>query len=242
MMFEQNSSLIFLEKPKLNLNVHDRQKYGYSQSASQKTAPSNWDKPRTAPALFNNNNNRHKSSVVKVVNLKDKNLRPTSAKTSNYTNLHTRKSIKEKQILDWAFKKFYDEQEARNSTKINSDRSNNSAESKSSKDSWYDDDVDDLIDSNYKNKINLSDYDDIDAENEFLRKYRNTTINNKNDMEKTFQAKLLDAKLLDLSKERHKILNLLEYQKKLFIRKQLFKAKSLPGLRLIIFTNFCIIT
>jgi hypothetical protein len=52
----------------------------------------------------------------------------------------------------------------------------------------------------------------------------------KTDIERNLRAKLFERELIDLSKARFKKLEMMDYQKKLFIEKQLKKAKSLPGL------------
>lgn len=52
----------------------------------------------------------------------------------------------------------------------------------------------------------------------------------KSDIERNLRQKLFETELIDLSKARFKTLEMMEYQKKLFIERQLKKAKSLPGL------------
>ena len=52
----------------------------------------------------------------------------------------------------------------------------------------------------------------------------------KSDMERSLRAKLFEGELIDLSKARFKKLEMMDFQKRLFIDRQLKKARSLPGL------------
>ena len=79
-------------------------------------------------------------------------------------------------------------------------------------------------------KVFVGDIDEEDEDSEFYRKYRNCYVT-KADIELQFYHKKLDTKLVDLSKERYKIIHRMNYQKKLFAKKQLLKARSLPGLK-----------
>jgi hypothetical protein len=52
----------------------------------------------------------------------------------------------------------------------------------------------------------------------------------KSDMERSLRAKLFEGELIDLSRARFKKLDMMDFQKRLFIDRQLKKARSLPGL------------
>ena len=52
----------------------------------------------------------------------------------------------------------------------------------------------------------------------------------KSDIERSLRAKLFESELIDLSRARFKKLEMMDYQKRIFIDRQLKKAKSLPGL------------
>lgn len=81
-------------------------------------------------------------------------------------------------------------------------------------------------------KIDLSELIDTENDEEFYRQFRNSGMyKNRADAQKNILLKLLDKRLLDISKDRFKIINHVDYQKKIFIKKQLLKSKSLPGLK-----------
>ena len=78
--------------------------------------------------------------------------------------------------------------------------------------------------------VDLAKLENPDEDAEFYRNHRSSNIN-KAENKKNFANKLLDAKLVDLSRQRYKGLKNLEFQKKIFARRQLYKAKLLPGLK-----------
>ena len=159
-------------------------------------------------------------------------LRNTSSNTDavkiNNLNLHTnnnldesqkvwkrsilrKQSLKQKKILEWANKKPISikqqiQDTARNSLFDNSLSKTTNDSSRSKKEEDNDDDLTTFA-------------GDAAA-----------AIVQKSDMERSLRKKLSDNELIDLSKARFKKLEMMDFQKRLFIERQLKKAKSLPGL------------
>ena len=152
---------------------------------------------------------------------------PVSKSIMNYNiknNSIIRYSAREKSILDWAFKKFQYEESKKNDK-------NNFCRYKH--DFWFDEDEEILKGAEANKNVNLADYDDPQGDHDFYRKYRNVTNTGKIDIEMNRHSKQLDSQLVDLSRERFKTIGMLEYKKHEFVKKQLRKSESLPGLRLV---------
>lgn len=203
-----------IERPKLKINrfVSSAQGGSFKRRESLKTAP-----PRY-------NFNSVKSKAAKALASKQA---KQSSQQVNPSNIMIRNTIRERQIKDWAFKKL------NVNDMINSNESLNKSRAPATKpkhEIWFDED--DMWQSGAKQQIDLAVYDDPDEEADFYRKHRNSGMNqSKADAEKNILYKLLDSKLLELSKDRYKLMSYVDYQKKIFIKKQLLKSKSLPGLK-----------
>lgn len=141
-------------------------------------------------------------------------------------------SSKERQILNWAFKKF--EEERRFVKKEPKNRFKHEF--------WFEKDDDVLQGAECNKHINLADYDDEQADADFFRKHRSNAVTGKTDIARNRYSSHLDRCLIDLSRKRFKILAMKEFQKKSFVQNQLRKSDSMPGLRFILKLFFYIIT
>ena len=139
-----------------------------------------------------------------------------------------RYNSREKNILDWAFKKQNNHEliDKPKKTSLSRERQNKSANRV-----WFVEDDENLDEEEIKKNIDLAEYDDPQGDSDFYRKHRRSANVSKVESAKNIINKQLDAKLIDLSRERYKIIGNLDYQKKEFVRKQLAKSESLPGLR-----------
>lgn len=141
---------------------------------------------------------------------------------SPFVRAPAKDSLRERKIKEWAFKKI-DLKDL-----LKSKESKN--ESLTRRDEIFLDD-DEILGLTSK-KIDLSELIDTEADDEFYRQHRNSGMyKNRADAQKNILFKLLDKRLLDISKDRFKKINHVDYQKKIFIKKQLLKSKSLPGLK-----------
>lgn len=197
-----------LERPKLNI-----QRFSSSAHESNTNQRANL---KTAPPGYGPNSKLRDNTLVKP-------------QLSGLTNVKVKNTMRERQVQEWAFKKLNINDLLKSSEFSDKDRIS-SQRSKKSKEFWLDDD--DFWMSGSPRQIDLAEYDDADQEAEFYRKHRNSGMySSKADAEKNLLYKMLDSRLMDLSKDRFKVLGYLDYQKKLFIKKQLLKSKSLPGLK-----------
>lgn len=71
---------------------------------------------------------------------------------------------------------------------------------------------------------------EVKTNDDYIEVPRQTGIYHKSDVAKNIQVKMFEHELIDLSRNRLKTLDTVNYQKRLFIERQLRKAKSLPGL------------
>lgn len=133
-------------------------------------------------------------------------------------------SLRERKIKEWAFKKV----DLKELLKSKEFESKNEIQDKKNEIIFDEDEISGLP----MKKIDLSELVDTEADDEFYRQHRNSGMyKNRADAQKNILFKLLDKRLLDISKDRFKKINHVDYQKKIFIKKQLLKSKSLPGLK-----------
>ena len=163
---------------------------------------------------------RDKPNVVGLNIAKQPLIKPTSQ--TPFVRLPAKDSLRERKIKEWAFKKI----ELKDLLKSKELETKNQTENKK---------IEIIVDEDEfltTKKINLSELIDTENDDEFYRQFRNSGMyKNRADAQKNILLKLLDRRLLDISKDRFKIINHVDYQKKIFIKKQLLKSKSLPGLK-----------
>jgi hypothetical protein len=226
---EKNYCQIKFEKPKFKLNISEKfEKIPLLPSdilKPPKTAP-----PRTTTSLH-----------VKLARKRANNNASCGASTPGSSissgsqlilkkNMYITTTNKQKDIKEWAFKKLKFEQDQKNlEEQEQKDTHQNLTKLKYGHQFWYDE-VDELNQFNTGDDIDLTQLENEDEDAEFYRNHRSANLN-KALNQKNFTSKLLDAKLIDLSKQRFKDSKNLSFQKKIFARHQLSKAKNLPGLK-----------
>lgn len=168
--------------------------------------------PKTAPARLEQKPNLLKE--VSMLNL------------SSVRNSSIRYSAREKIIMEWAFKRFDDEVEVKKAA-IEKQKT----KTRFDHEFWFEDDTDTLKGAIGNKDIDLSDADIKNTNSLDFYRTNRRAVTTKTDIEINRHTKQLDVKLIDLSKERYKILGVLDYEKKKFVRHQLLKSESLPGLR-----------
>ncbi|CAF0959824.1 unnamed protein product [Brachionus calyciflorus] len=164
-------------------------------------------------------------NIVKQAEAKNK-------KENSFVRTPVKDSLRERHIKEWAFKKI----DLKDLLKSKEFEPKHDFE-KHKKNFVVIEDDDVLLDET--RQIDLSELVDTEADAEFYRQHRNSGMyKNKADAQKNILFKLLDKRLLDISKDRFKFANYVDYQKKIFIKKQILKSKSLPGLNCIALETF----
>lgn len=226
---EKNYSQIKFEKPKFKLNISEKfEKIPLLPSNSlkpPKTAP-----PRTTTSLHVKLSK--KRSAAAASNSSGGATTPGSSISSGSLlilkkNALLTSSNKQKDIKEWAFKKLKFEENQSNLEQEQNRSTKNLTQLKYGHQFWYDE-VDEL--NQNTEDVDLAQLENEDEDAEFYRNHRSANLN-KALNQKNFTNKLLDAKLIDLSKQRFKDAKQLSYEKKIFARHQLDKAKTLPGLK-----------
>ena len=215
---------IKFEKPKFKLNVCEKfEKIPLLPSDNlkpPKTAP-----PRKTTSLHvklskmrsaASNPNTETSTPAPTISVADQ-IMPDKSIFIAFSN-------KEKDIKEWAFKK---NRIATKKREPSQQDDLNIAKLRYGHHFWFDE-VDEL-NQNIED-VDLAQLENEDEDAEFYRNHRSANVN-KALNQKNFTSKILDTKLIDLSKQRFKDIRQLEFQKKIFARKQLKKAKGLPGLK-----------
>ena len=147
---------------------------------------------------------------------------PAAAASPAKRSILKKQNLKQKKIIEWAKKKTSETLSRAEAGSGNGQMNSRSA----------------LIGSN-NGRQNRQSIDDDDF-NKLIGEAAAAVIT-KSDIERNLRLKLFESELIDLSKARFKTLEMMDYQKRLFIERQLRKAKSLPGLlRCVLFFTFII--
>lgn len=225
---EKNYSQIKFEKPKFKLNVSEKFEkiplLPFNTLKPPKTAP-----PRTSTSLHVQLSKK-RSAIAASHTSGGASTPGSSISTGSLLILQKNALIttsnKQKDIKEWAFKKLKLEQNQKGSEEPKSSNQN-LTKLKYGHQFWYDE-VDEL--NQNTDDVDLAQLENEDEDAEFYRNHRSANLN-KALNQRNFTNKLLDAKLIDLSKQRFKDAKNLSFQKKIFARHQLYKAKTLPGLK-----------
>ena len=152
-------------------------------------------------------------------------IKEVSALSNSSRNSSIRYSAREKTIIEWAFKRFEEEIDLE---KIEKEKKKKKS-GRFVHQFWYENDEEILNGSSVQNSISLNESTEKD-DFDFYRTNRKA-VTTKTDIEINRQSKQLGTRLIDLSKERYKVIGILDYEKKKFVRNQMLKSESLPGLR-----------
>ena len=228
-MLHRSNTAISLEKPRLNMSLlmdSSRSEVGLPRvKTAILNSLSRNDLPKTAPtdASFTTKQQPDESNEIR----KSAN---TQKKSEYLQDLKNRNNYRTNLIKQWAFKTLTNSELGVETTPPEKIRETappplppTSSEGDKIRVVLKDNEV----------KVNLAELDDdVDFMNGFQLKNRNPALNiSKEHSKKSQEARCLDEKLILLSKDRFKKIDLFEYQKKLFVDKQLKKAKNLPGLK-----------
>jgi hypothetical protein len=182
----------------------------------------------TAPAKLNQNNN----------NKSNKTENPSSNRKSSFVkDSQSKKHWKEKQMKEWAYKTITLEElgiemPPKSARKASAENNNTPRRARVQNVSLNPEEI--LInEENAAKNFHLVNLDYLDEEeNIYDMQNRNPHLNiSKENTKKNQESRYLDSKLIELAKERFKTMDWIDYQKKEFVKKQIRKSKTLPGLK-----------